>query len=979
MSTHSRHKILRHKSRTRLAEAKQLARVNPDALARNLLRWRDNATNHQQRREIWNLLQNLGGDAAVRRAAQTIERSRSGEELEAVLRAAAMDLWFEAVPALTRRFHREVMRPHPRTPPVETWSLLHSMAFAAGRLGAPLPAADIRRLLKDSSARLRAAGAEIVALQERTDLLAECLPLCWDHGEASLFAGEVIGKFGDSDHAAALWAHALSARKSSRDSVLRRLIHVLGMMGAFDIQLGLRTWIEEDFAEAGKCAWHYGQVWSRLVGAKLAAGACNRDEALADLRWFLHAAGSDTTRGFGGYGAELGPFCVARQLVRLGARAEAEEVLLRYAACGLPPPAEFPELLFPGLRDAISADRHGHGLGWLAAMGDAQAQTRLLESWREAFGEGRWPQHWDIRSFLDPEQVLAILRDSLRVKVPGLLRQVLGLLMGDSVTIALRPEIEALAAGHSSALVRWKARRLLKYMARAKSPAASQRGRGATRPRPLPQRWVRMDAAVLAGAIRPGHLHHTAAKRKAPAPNGLHAPLRPGQGWTLVYENLSQTAREATVKALCKAPLDHALHRRVPLGPAYEDRPDIRALRELAAPENEIDERMGEMARAVMSYWSDGDEPLTLDEEGVALVATGLSADVHILDEDDVAACGAFVGEALRRRLGGQWTGFDDNYVLDINGEVLDPIGWAREIYARRDVVEGARQLTDWYNAALRKLAPPPGYHYHPDPTTAFELSIKTLCALPLRTPMQDLLAQSRVLSYRLETADWPRVFEALDLLLTEGGGSGVRAVAAVAIYAPSEIFGRAWSRWGRRRRESTGIADAMVEAIQAAVTRDDLEAMPDWTTQPQQSRFSFLNPLRKRMKNEDWRKALLLLLRQRAAAGDRLGVSWCLYSYKYEFPDVLKLIELYCDMSVSARQTVLRATFHCTRDERKLFRPLWAEGLRDPSPAVVIAALNAANIHHARSLRPLVVALKKDSREDLAVAAEELLRIWQG
>jgi len=69
----------------------------------------------------------------------------------------------------------------------------------------------------------------------------------------------------------------------------------------------------------------------------------------------------------------------------------------------------------------------------------------------------------------------------------------------------------------------------------------------------------------------------------------------------------------------------------------------------------------------------------------------------------------------------------------------------------------------------------------------------------------------------------------------------------------------------------------------------------------------------------------------------------------------------------------------HCTRDELKLFRPLWAEGLRDPAEPVVFAALEAINLNRARSLRTLVQALTRDHRPALATAATELLKTWEG
>ena len=76
----------------------------------------------------------------------------------------------------------------------------------------------------------------------------------------------------------------------------------------------------------------------------------------------------------------------------------------------------------------------------------------------------------------------------------------------------------------------------------------------------------------------------------------------------------------------------------------------------------------------------------------------------------------------------------------------------------------------------------------------------------------------------------------------------------------------------------------------------------------------------------------------------------------------------------MSARQTVVRATRHCTRDELSLFRPVWAEALRDPATAVVAAALDAVGSNRARSLRFLVEALRQDAREGLGQLAQAVL-----
>ena len=1013
MSTRARQSSVTQQHRQRLANAKKLAHVNPDALARNLLRWRKDLKSHQQRREFWRFLQNLGSDTVLKRAAETIKHTRSMDELEAVLRAAATDLWFEAAPMLAARFEREVKRIARRNAP-EMASCLHAMTIAAVRLGARLKADDIRLLLAHRNARLRGVGVELVALQQREDLADDCLALCWDRGEASVFAGEAVGKLGDARHAAILWWRLLLARKCKHQNSFRRLLRILAGMGAFDVQLPLRIWLEEDVVEPGLSGWGFGKIWSQLVSAKWQAAACSREEAIADLRWFIRIAGVHSARGAQSAQPaqavlplpagkktparrphppledEYGAFHVARQLALLGQAAEAEVLVAAAASGGLPPPDQFPELFFPGLSKHINSDLHGAGLAWKAAIGDKDAQAVLLRDWQSSLREGRCPVQWKIRACFDPEAVLHVLRESLQTNSPGALRGILGLLMGDKIAAVLAPELKKLASQHASAVVRWKARRVLHSMRTNPHNAAPTMDiipvlRSASEQKQ--KHWVRLDAAVLSGAVRPANLlsHEgrnsakTAGRQdaKKAAASGILPPERAALGYRLKLEGLSAVARRQTIQLLCKAALTQALERPLPSGPSLEERPDVKDALEPARPGNEIDQHMVEMALAVMAHWTDGEETLSLDEDGVAMLAAGLSSEIQ-LDEDDVSACGAFVGEALRKRLGGQWAGFDGHYRLEINDRVFDPIAWANEVYLRRDVIEGARILTEGYEFAVQQIEGPLKPHkFHPDPSEAFQYTMTGLYAMPLATPMIKLLTEARVLSYRLVPSEWPVVLSALDPLMEPG--AGVRAVAALCVYAPGEIFARAWARWGRKLREESGLAGALIEAMQAAVERDDLSAMPDWTVQPQQGIFSFLNPLRKLMDAKVWRNVLLMLLRQRAAAGDRGGVGWCLYSYKYEFSDSLVLIKLFCDMSVSGRQAVISASCHATRDEQSLFRPLWAEALRDPAAAVVLAALDAANINHARSLRPLVSALAKDRRENVAVAAGNLLRIWQG
>lgn len=964
------------KTRPNFSNARMLAQVNPDALARNLLNVR-HLSGDVQRRELWSLLQNLGGAAVVKRAAQTLLNTRSSEELNAVLHAAAADLWRETAPAIAARFHREVRRLPAAKIPADAWERLHALAFAAERLGAAIPGDDVRALLASANSRLRAVGAELVAAQRRFDLLDETLPLCWDRGEASVFAGAAIGGMGNHDHAARLWARVLAARKAGRARLLRNLLHILGNLGAFDIQVALKYWIEDDVAtaDAARNPWPLGGVWSQLVAAKLAAGACTQAEAIEDLRWFVRAGGLDSAHASALPGSDHGRFRVAQQLAILGAQSDAEEVLTRFAARGLPAPALYPQLVFPSLRVLAESDPLGTGTPYLAALGIEAAQSKIADGWRSTLSAGRWPENWDLRRFFEPRIVTAILRDFLHKKEPGVLRQRLALLAaGDSARL-LKPELRRLASKHASAVVRWKARRILDAL---KTPPAESSASAA--------RWVRLDAAILSGAMRPGHIIHAPPEPRIEAPAGILPPARPGLGRRLAFENLSAAERSAALNTLARAPLSHALQRELPEGPALEERPDIRAVRMPAPAETEIDERMADMALAVMSMWNEADEALTLDEEGLRLMAAALCTEARALDEDDLAACGAFIGEVFRKRVGGQWNGYDDNYRLDIplpaeggteSSLALDPLGWAREIHARKDVVEGTRLLLENFQHALKKASPiAPAQKYHVNPSAAFEQAILDLGKLPPSTPMVELLAESRAFAFRLLPSEWPAVLTALEPLIE---GAWVRVAAAFAIYAPGEAFCRIWPRWGVRRRNKSAFVEAILEAVEGVVERDDLEAMPHWTFQPGQPQYSFINTLRKRMAPGVWQRALQLLLRQRAAAGDRAGVAWCLYSYKYEFPDILPLLKLFCDLSVSARQTVVGATLRATRDERKLFRALWAEALRDPAAPVVTAALDAVGGNDVRSLRPLVEALARDSREPVKEAATQLMEMWTG
>src|SRR6185295_12399245 len=154
-------------------------------------------------------------------------------------------------------------------------------------------------------------------------------------------------------------------------------------------------------------------------------------------------------------------------------------------------------------------------------------------------------------------------------------------------------------------------------------------------------------------------------------------------------------------------PLQNALHRHAPLGPAYEERPEVREVRELAAPHNSLDEQMSEMARAVMDFWVFSEEPLTLDIAGVTQIAAFLSTPGVMMDDDDVAACGAFLGEALRKRIGGEWSGFDGNYALHVKDESFDWIALARRIFEKKDIYQGSIAASEMFAGAENRLGPP--------------------------------------------------------------------------------------------------------------------------------------------------------------------------------------------------------------------------------------------------------------------------------
>jgi len=613
------------------------------------------------------------------------------------------------------------------------------------------------------------------------------------------------------------------------------------------------------------------------------------------------------------------------------------------------------------------AEAHGSGIAWLAAAGDDEATEKLLRNWGEAFAEAQWPEYWEVRSLLERDRVLAVLRHVLAHPSAGVVRQILALLLDDPLARALHSEIEGLAADHASAVVRWKARRVIRALTHDDPEMANLRE----------QRWIRLDAGVLTGAVSPLHIRATPRPASpAAATSGIVAPKRPGAGCQLQLDGLTSAQRRATCQELLRGALARALDRRLPTGLAYEELPDVRMLREPAPPSNAADERMAELAKTLMDAWSDSQDQLLLNEDGLAMVAASVASEGQGFDEDDLFACGAFVGEVLRRQFGGAWTGFDETYLLEMRGITIDPLGWVRAANQFRDPLEATQQILQAYEIARQELGGSRTRRPYHEPGEALEQTIQRMSLVAVDVPLAELLPLARSLSFQLQPTDWPGVLMALDPLLDTA--SGARLVAAIALYAPAESFARAWSRW-RKRGQRVKLPELLVAAMEAAADADDLLAMPNWTLHPLQPRLSFLNPLRKRMKPAQWQRVLPVLLRQRALAGDRPGVAWCLYSYGFEHADPLELVQLFCAMPVSARQTVIRATQQCRQRERSLFRPLWAEALRDPADPVVLAGLEAVGIHAARAVRHLAQELVEDSRERVASAARRLLELWAG
>ena len=939
----------------------EAAAENPDVLARKLLKAPARRYNLKSRQTPWALLQDLGSDAALKRAVKSVAQARSAGELAAVLNAAAADGWIECGAVIARRFDRELLRVTSRVPSKEQFLKIEALCSAAGALKIQLDAPALRRMLKHSSARLRTLAAQYAEKIKRVDLQQELLSLAGERGPGAVAASNLLLELGDAYCAAALWPRALAARKSGNQRLLRQHLHLLGAFGAFDILIALKVWIEEDFNKSEAAGWCLAESWCALVRAKLAAGDSDRADSLDQLRWFLHVAERHAIPelNFDGEGV----FHLARAFALLGAADDAENLARRAAKRSLPNAEHFPELL-ELTRRALNGPAP---TAWLAACGDLDAQRKVVENWPVLLREGRKPVNWDLRGKLNAAVLHDALGEALNAPAPAAVRRVLKFICGDESASAVRDEIEQLAATHTSEVVRWKAARVahLAQLARASSDATAAHLKTA-------QRWTRLDAAVLTGALKKiGEPKRIAPKIEARCA-GVFPPERKGLGWKLDFENCRPKERALIVQSLLKAPLSRFLHRRAPLGPAYEERPDVRDVLELAPASGSLDEHMIEMARAVMEFWVYGEEPLTLDLHGVTQIAAFLSTAGVSMDDDDVMACGVFMGEAMRKRMGGEWSGFDGQYQLHIFGLALDPTGLARKIFERKDPYQGTVAASEMYMSAQARQ---PVQHKNTparDTGASFERAIRALCELPSDAPMTALMAETRVFSYRMEPADWASVLSASDTLLENQ--SGARIAAAVAIYAPGGELARAWARWGARKRDASGLPGFIAEAMKTAAERDDFEAMPEWTVQVPATRFSFMNALRKKMKSADWKKTLLLLLRQRASVGDVAGVGWCLFSYKFEHRDCLPLIAACCEMSVSSRQTLLRATRHCTRDEVKLFRPVWAEGLRDPSPAVALAALDAVVFNRARSLKPLVQSLKHDAREEVASMAHVVL-----
>ena len=470
--------------------------------------------------------------------------------------------------------------------------------------------------------------------------------------------------------------------------MLFRDLRMLAALKAVDILMALRCWIEEDFAVSEELGWPFAESWCALVLARAESGDCSKDEALHELRWLLHVAEGASPD------AKLdheGVFHLAATLLKLGESAEAERLTLRVAARMLPPIEQFPTLV-------SFVYEHAPGpkpTAWLAAAGERSAQEKIVENWVPQLRAGRTPINWSMRDLLEADLLRDVLNEALDSDQPLAVRRVLKLICGTSSAALVREKLEALAANAGSEVVRWKAQRVLDELtvAEATIPAKVV----------APVKLVRLDATVLTGAQR--IVKAPEVVKPASPRTGLKAPARAGRGWTLDFETLKASARNETVKALLRAPLNQFLDRRAPFGPSYEQRPDVRAVRETAAPHGPIDEQMAEMAQAVMLNWIYSDEALTLDIGGAAQLAGFLATPGVTMDQDDLVACGAFLGETLRKRFGGEWHGFDGEYQLIVGGQTFDPLSLARELMAHKDPMKACMQAAELLERARQTVA----------------------------------------------------------------------------------------------------------------------------------------------------------------------------------------------------------------------------------------------------------------------------------
>src|ERR1043165_1629729 len=190
MPAKSRQLLLRKPHPIAPIDAGRLAVENPDKLARNLLRSPSCfAKNRHPKVEIWPLLENLGSDAVVRRACDTIVHTRSSAELLAALNAAKNDAWNETAVAVAARFAAEVSHLHKRTPARDGVQRIEALCAAGASLKACFELPDLRKLLKHSSTRLRTAAAAYAIATKRSGLAAELLPIACSRIAAASTAG----------------------------------------------------------------------------------------------------------------------------------------------------------------------------------------------------------------------------------------------------------------------------------------------------------------------------------------------------------------------------------------------------------------------------------------------------------------------------------------------------------------------------------------------------------------------------------------------------------------------------------------------------------------------------------------------------------------------------------------------------------------------------------------------------------------------